>query len=125
MPIYEYECTQCGTVTDIRHGFKETVGEACAHCGGTLKRVFRPTGIVFKGSGFYVTDSRKASASTSSAGSTSASSASSKEGAPAKAGAKETTPAKEGTSAAEGASPKESGSGKSEAKGSKGSEAAA
>lgn len=58
LPIYEYECTGCGAVTDIRHGFKETTSEVCAKCGGSLKRIFRPAGIVFKGSGFYVTDSR-------------------------------------------------------------------
>lgn len=61
MPIYEYQCGACTAVTDIRHGFKETVSEPCAACGGTdLKRLFKPAGIVFKGSGFYVTDSRKA-----------------------------------------------------------------
>lgn len=60
MPIYEYECTACGAVTDIRHGFKETTSEVCPACGSALKRLFRPAGIVFKGSGFYVTDSRKA-----------------------------------------------------------------
>ncbi len=63
MPIYEYECTQCGRVSDIRHGFKESAG-ACTVCGGQLKRIFHASGIVFKGSGFYVTDSRKPSVST-------------------------------------------------------------
>jgi putative FmdB family regulatory protein len=60
VPIYEYECPQCETVSDIRHGFKESAGP-CAECGGQLKRIFRPAGIVFKGAGFYVTDSRKPS----------------------------------------------------------------
>ena len=60
MPLYEYECRSCGTVTDIRHGFDETVSEACPACGGELVRRFSATGIVFKGSGFYITDSRKA-----------------------------------------------------------------
>ena len=59
LPIYEYQCETCGTVTDIKHGFKETTCEACPQCGGALKRLFNPAGIVFKGSGFYVTDSRK------------------------------------------------------------------
>jgi putative FmdB family regulatory protein len=59
VPIYEYQCTQCGAVTDIKHGFKETTSEACPKCGGALKRLFNPAGIVFKGPGFYVTDSRK------------------------------------------------------------------
>ncbi len=61
MPIYEYQCEKCGTVTDIKHGFKETTSEACPKCGGTLKRLFNAAGIVFKGSGFYVNDSRKPS----------------------------------------------------------------
>jgi putative FmdB family regulatory protein len=59
VPIYEYQCAKCGTVTDIRHGFKETTSDSCPKCGGDLKRLFNPAGIVFKGSGFYVTDSRK------------------------------------------------------------------
>ncbi|GAC1302404.1 MAG: zinc ribbon domain-containing protein [Vulcanimicrobiaceae bacterium] len=60
MPIYEYQCATCGAVTDIKHGFKETTNEPCPKCGGAdLKRLFNPASIVFKGSGFYVTDSRK------------------------------------------------------------------
>ena len=61
MPIYEYQCTRCQAVRDIKHGFKETTSEACPMCGGELKRLFNPAGIVFKGSGFYVNDSRKPS----------------------------------------------------------------
>ncbi len=63
MPIYEYQCASCGAVTDIKHGFKETTNETCPKCGGELKRLFNPAGIVFKGSGFYVTDSRKSDSS--------------------------------------------------------------
>jgi putative FmdB family regulatory protein len=63
VPIYEYQCTQCGAVTDIKHGFKETTNDTCPQCGGALKRLFNPAGIVFKGSGFYVTDSRKSESS--------------------------------------------------------------
>jgi putative FmdB family regulatory protein len=62
VPVYEYECRACGEVTDIRHGFDETIGEACPACGGELVRRFSAAGIVFKGSGFYITDSRKGSA---------------------------------------------------------------
>jgi putative FmdB family regulatory protein len=69
LPIYEYQCVSCGAVTDIKHGFKETTNEPCPQCGGSeLKRLFKPAGIVFKGSGFYVTDSRKPEASGSSEG---------------------------------------------------------
>lgn len=59
MPLYEYECRDCRKLTEVRHGFDETVAQPCAACGGELVRRFSPTGIVFKGSGFYVTDSRK------------------------------------------------------------------
>jgi putative FmdB family regulatory protein len=62
MPLYDYKCTRCGAVSEIRHGFDETHGEPCPACGGPLVRVFNPAPIVFKGSGFYVTDSRKPAA---------------------------------------------------------------
>jgi putative FmdB family regulatory protein len=63
VPLYEYRCKQCGSLKEVWHGFKEPHGDPCPHCGGELARVFNPTGIVFKGSGFYVTDSRKSSGS--------------------------------------------------------------
>ncbi len=61
MPLYDYRCAACGKVTEVRHGFDERLAEMCPACGGVLKRVFNPAPIVFKGSGFYVTDSRKKS----------------------------------------------------------------
>lgn len=61
MPLYDYRCRACSTVTEVRHGFGTVHQDACAACGGELARVFSPAGIVFKGSGFYLTDSRKAS----------------------------------------------------------------
>ena len=64
MPLYDYKCTRCGAVSEVRHGFDQTHDEPCPACGGTLVRVFNPAPIVFKGSGFYVTDSRKSSAGT-------------------------------------------------------------
>ncbi|MEO9170153.1 MAG: FmdB family zinc ribbon protein [Candidatus Baltobacteraceae bacterium] len=63
MPLYDYRCIQCGKVTEVRHGFDDTHAVPCSECGGALKRVFNPAPIVFKGSGFYVTDSRPASSS--------------------------------------------------------------
>jgi putative FmdB family regulatory protein len=65
VPIYEYQCLKCGALTDVRHGFDETTSQVCPTCGGELVRRFNPAGIVFKGSGFYVTDSRKPGASPS------------------------------------------------------------
>jgi putative FmdB family regulatory protein len=63
MPLYDYRCSQCGQTTEIRHGFNDTYSEPCAHCGGAMSRVFNPAPIVFKGSGFYITDSRPAASS--------------------------------------------------------------
>lgn len=70
MPLYEYECVSCGKVTEVRHGFNDTYAQPCAACGGMLKRVINPAPIIFKGSGFYVTDSRKPAAKTESGPST-------------------------------------------------------
>jgi len=78
MPLYEYQCRTCRKTAEVRHGFKETYDAPCAECGGEMARVFSPAGIVFKGSGFYLTDSRKAAeAAKSGDGKSSASSESS------------------------------------------------
>src|SRR5438876_3412851 len=64
MPLYDYKCLSCQKVTEVRHGFGEDMTGPCPECGGKLARVFNPAPIVFKGSGFYVTDSRGKSQST-------------------------------------------------------------
>lgn len=64
MPLYDYKCAACGKTFEIRHGFNDRHEAPCESCGGALARVFNPAPIVFKGSGFYVTDSRKGSAGT-------------------------------------------------------------
>ncbi len=66
MPLYDYQCTKCQHVVEIRHGFDATPDAVCEKCGGDLKRVFNPAPIVFKGSGFYINDSRPKSESGSS-----------------------------------------------------------
>jgi putative FmdB family regulatory protein len=58
MPTYEYECTVCGQHIDVFQRFTEDPLTTCGVCGGKLRKVFHPAGIVFKGSGFYATDSR-------------------------------------------------------------------
>jgi putative FmdB family regulatory protein len=58
MPTYEYECTACGQHIEVFQRFSEDSLTVCGVCGGVLRKVFHPAGIVFKGSGFYVTDSR-------------------------------------------------------------------
>ncbi len=67
MPLYDYQCRKCNEVTEVRHGFKESFEGVCPACGGEMARVFNPAGIVFKGSGFYITDSRKGGEGASSA----------------------------------------------------------
>lgn len=58
MPTYEYVCTSCGRHTEAVQRFSDAPLTECPHCGGHLKRVFHPVGIVLKGSGFYSTDNR-------------------------------------------------------------------
>lgn len=61
MPLYEYCCTACQTRTELRQRFNDEPLSECPSCGGTVRRLFQPVGIVFKGSGWYCTDSRPAS----------------------------------------------------------------
>jgi putative FmdB family regulatory protein len=65
MPVYTYRCSNCGVEFDHQQKFNEKNLTRCPECGKKkLNRVYRPVGVVFKGSGFYVTDNRsKASAS--------------------------------------------------------------
>ncbi len=62
MPIYTYRCDDCGVQFDIRQHFDDPVKSRCPECKkNTLRKVFLPVGIVFKGSGFYATDHRSPS----------------------------------------------------------------
>ena len=58
MPTYDYACTECGDRTEVVRSFSDAPTTTCTVCGGLLRKVFSPVGIVFKGSGFYRTDSR-------------------------------------------------------------------
>lgn len=58
MPIYTYQCDDCGVRFDARQKFSDPALENCPECGGYVHRVPQPVGIVFKGSGWYATDSR-------------------------------------------------------------------
>ena len=58
MPTYEYACTECGKHIEVVQSMSDAPLATCAICGGRLRKVFSPIGIVFKGSGFYRTDSR-------------------------------------------------------------------
>jgi len=58
MPAYDYKCEKCGTVFEISHGFDEKPRKTCLgdDCDGRLRRVFSPPAIIFRGSGWHVTD---------------------------------------------------------------------
>jgi putative FmdB family regulatory protein len=58
MPIYEYRCDVCGCVFDRVTSFGDSSTATCPNGHSGTRRVFSPPGIVFKGSGFYVTDNR-------------------------------------------------------------------
>lgn len=77
MPTYEYACSTCGHRFDVRQSFSDAPINDCPQCGASVRRVLYPAGVIFKGSGWYATDSRKGSASHSSSPSTAESSSSS------------------------------------------------
>ena len=76
MPTYSYACTECSNRFDAVQAFSDASLTTCPECNGRLRKLFGNVGVVFKGSGFYRTDSResaKASAKSSSNGSSSSS----------------------------------------------------
>ncbi|MCK6211098.1 FmdB family transcriptional regulator [Georgenia sp. EYE_87] len=107
MPTYAYRCTVCGNEFEVKQSFSDDALTVCSECGGALRKLFSSVGVVFKGSGFYRTDSRSgstasspaasaasketssssSSSSSTSSSSTSSSSTSSSSSAPAKAAA--------------------------------------
>lgn len=59
MPLYDYRCKNCGTETEVNQAFSDAPLTVCTVCGGPLRRVIsKSTGVIFRGSGFYVTDNR-------------------------------------------------------------------
>jgi len=123
MPTYQYRCTECGHDLEAVQKFTDSALTECPNCGGQLRKVFNAVGVVFKGSGFYRTDSRgpekngggdapkksegKESASPEKSGS------GDKTGAAAKPGATEKSGAGTGSSAGKDKAPAASGSGSS------------
>ena len=60
MPTYEYLCQDCDQPLEVFQSFSDAALTECPACGGTLRKVYGSVGVVFKGSGFYRTDSRDA-----------------------------------------------------------------
>jgi putative FmdB family regulatory protein len=61
VPTYAYACTACGHRFEVQQSFTDAALTACPECEGRLRKLFNTIGIVFKGSGFYRTDSRNGS----------------------------------------------------------------
>ncbi|MDF2496763.1 FmdB family zinc ribbon protein [Arthrobacter koreensis] len=91
MPTYAYACKDCGHAFDIQQSFTDDSLTVCPECGGNLRKKFNSVGVVFKGSGFYRTDSRDAASTVPAAPS---------KDAPAKETAKESPKAAPATSSA-------------------------
>ena len=79
VPTYSYACTECDNRFDVVQAFTDDSLTTCEQCSGRLRKLFNSVGVVFKGSGFYRTDSRE-SAKSSSNGSAKSNSSSSSEG---------------------------------------------
>jgi putative FmdB family regulatory protein len=106
VPTYQYTCTECSEPLEAVQKFSDAPLTVCPACGGRLRKVFSAVGIVFKGSGFYRTDSRNGSraadpaakdkdkSSSESSSSSSTSDSSSSNGSADKAAAKKAEPAK-------------------------------
>ena len=73
MPTYEYACNACGHAFEVVQSFSDEAISICPECGGEVRKVYSNVGVVFKGSGFYKTDSRTATTKTESSSSTSTS----------------------------------------------------
>ena len=111
MPTYQYVCTECGGQLEAVQKFTDEPLTVHEDCGGRLRKVFSPVGIVFKGSGFYRTDSRGSGSS----GGSASSSSSSKEGGSKESGSSSSadsssSAAKSGDSSSSSSSPSTAGS---------------
>lgn len=62
MPTYQYKCDACGVRFERFQHFSEEPLKLCPECDGPVRRVIQPVGVIFKGSGFYVTDNKKGTA---------------------------------------------------------------
>jgi putative FmdB family regulatory protein len=65
VPTYSYACTECGNRFDAVQAFSDAALTTCSKCNGRLRKLFGNVGVVFKGSGFYRTDSRETAKSSS------------------------------------------------------------
>jgi len=83
VPTYQYACTECGHAFEQFQSFHDDALTECPSCEGRLRKLFNAVGVVFKGSGFYRTDSRSTSSASDTGSSSSSSTATKTESKPA------------------------------------------
>ena len=115
VPTYTYACTECGEQLEVVQSLSDSPLVECPHCSGRLRKVFHPVGVMFKGSGFYRTDSRS---SKESGGTAAGSKADKGDAAGAKKGSSGSASGTSGTGSSSGAGGSGSGSGSSTSGGS-------
>ena len=62
MPTYDYKCTVCGVIFEMRQGFDAEPTQSCIECGKPSRRRFHAVGVIYKGTGFYTTDYKRKNA---------------------------------------------------------------
>ena len=125
MPTYQYVCTECGGQLEAVQKFTDESLTVHEDCGGRLRKVFSPVGIVFKGSGFYKTDSRSSGASGASTSTSSTSKENgSKENGSSSSSDSSSSSAKSGDSSSSSSSSSTAGSASSSSGGSSGEKVA-
>ncbi|MEV0667455.1 FmdB family zinc ribbon protein [Actinomadura luteofluorescens] len=113
MPTYQYVCTECGEPLEVVQKFSDDALTDCPACSGRLRKVFSAAGIIFKGSGFYRTDSRGSGKSSTTAGASSGSSNGSSSGSSGDSGGSSGDSAKSDSSSKSSDSSSSSSTGKS------------
>lgn len=70
MPTYQYRCQDCDVLHEVFQSFSDDALTVCPACNGSLRKLYNSVGVVFKGTGFYRTDSRDSSSSSTAASTT-------------------------------------------------------
>ncbi|HWV26404.1 MAG TPA: FmdB family zinc ribbon protein [Aeromicrobium sp.] len=91
--MYQYQCHDCGEAFEIHQSFTDDALTDCPACGGRLRKLFNAVGVVFKGSGFYRTDSRASSSGSTSSDSSSSGTSSGASSSGSSSGSSSSTPA--------------------------------
>ncbi len=103
MPTYQYACASCGEQIEAVQKFTDDPLTVCTTCGGPLRKVYSAVGVVFKGSGFYRTDSRSSNSHKAGSAKSSAAKGNSEKTGPDKSGTEKSSPEKSSTASSSSA----------------------